>query len=77
MAAQLGDAMSGGEQDLSALVLTLRPGSYHRSRGAQRLRKRLRILIIKAMSVLYRATTRGTWEEEHYLVRGSRVEDSE
>ena len=69
--------MSGGEQDLSALVTALRPGSYHRSKGAQVLRKRLRILIIKAMSVLYRAATRGTFEEEHYVVRGVRVEDSE
>ena len=42
MAAQIGDAMSGGEQDIT--VTALRPGSYHRSEGARALRKNVRTL---------------------------------
>jgi hypothetical protein len=77
LAAQIGDAMSGGEQDISALVTALRPGSYHRSPGAQALRKRLRTLIFKCMGAVFLAARRGLHHEPVSIVTGSRVEEDE
>ena len=69
--------MSGGEQDLTALVTALRPGSYHRSEGARALRKRVRTLVMKCMAAVFLATKRGLHHEPGSSVKGPRVEEDE
>jgi hypothetical protein len=77
LAAQIGDAMSGGEQDITALVTALRPGSYHRSEGARALRRHLRHVIMRCMAVVLLAARRGARHEPDLGVTGSRVEEDE
>ena len=77
LAAQIGDAMSGSEQDITALVTAVRPGSYHRSEGARALRRHLRRVIMRCMAVVFLAVRRGTRHEPELCVAGSRVEEDE
>ena len=67
--------MSGGEQDITALALALRPGAYHRAPGIQALRQRLRTLIMKCMGAVFLAGRRGTQTELDLCMKGPRMED--
>ena len=67
----LADAMSGGEVDVSALVQYMRPGSYHRSPGANRLHQMVRDRIFRAQAdILMMLKRRG--KEDHLGTWGGR-----